>query len=136
MFSLSRVFSSPQHVTVFPQLLSFPRLRIAPASPLDGQRVRFTPNYDTSQLTGTHPYADDPVNHIHWKVTAHTGALYAEDFSPGKQSRLGMRTGVLSSPSRPRLTANEPLIRASSQSSKQSSTGILPMTGVLVLSSP
>jgi hypothetical protein len=53
------VFSSPQRVVVFP------RLRIAPASPLDGQRVRFAPNYDTSQLMGTHPYAGDPLNHIH-----------------------------------------------------------------------
>ena len=117
VFSLTRIFSSSQRVTVFP------RLRIALASPLDGQRVRFAPNYDTSQLTGTHPYTDDPMNHIHWKVTAHTGALYAKDFSPSKQSRLGMRTGVLSSPSRPRLRANEPFIRASSQSSRQSSTG-------------
>ena len=82
VFSLSRAFSSPQSVTVFPRLLSFPRLRIALTSPLDGQRVRFAPNYDTSQLTGIHPYANDPMNRIHWKATAHSGALYAKDFSP------------------------------------------------------
>jgi uncharacterized protein (DUF58 family) len=82
VFFLSRPLSSPQRVTVFPRLLSFPRLRIALTSPLDGQRVRFAPNYDTSQLAGTHLYADDPLNRIHWKVSAHTGALYAKDFSP------------------------------------------------------
>jgi uncharacterized protein (DUF58 family) len=82
VFSLSRVFSSPQRVAVFPRLLSFPRLRIALTSPLDGQRVRFAPNYDTSQLMGTHPYAGDPLNHIHWKVTARTGALYAKRLQP------------------------------------------------------
>ena len=82
VFSLTRVFSSPQRVTVFPRLLSFPRLRIALTSPLDGQRVRFAPNYDASQLTGIHPYANDPMNRIHWKATAHSGALYAKDFSP------------------------------------------------------
>ena len=82
VFSLTRVFSSLQHVTVFPRLLSFPRLRIALTSPLDGQRVRYAPNVDTSQLTGTHPYDGEPMNRIHWKVSAHTGALYAKDFSP------------------------------------------------------
>lgn len=83
MFSLSRVFdASSQPVTVFPKLMSFPRLRIALTSPLDGQRVRFAPNYDTTQLAGTHPYVDDPLNHIHWKVSAHSGALYAKEFSP------------------------------------------------------
>ncbi|MCX6096944.1 MAG: DUF58 domain-containing protein, partial [Caldiserica bacterium] len=82
VFSLSRVFSSPQRVIVFPRLLSFPRLRITLTSPLDGQRVRFAPNYDTSQLMGIHPYANDPMNRIHWKATAHSGALYAKDFSP------------------------------------------------------
>ena len=82
VFSLTRIFSSSQHVTVFPRLLSFPRLRIALTSPLDGQRVRYAPNVDTSQLTGTHPYDGEPMNRIHWKVTAHTGTLYAKDFSP------------------------------------------------------
>ena len=82
VFSLTRIFSSLQRVTVFPRLLSFPRLRIALTSPLDGQRVRYAPNVDTSQLTGTHPYDGEPMNRIHWKVSAHTGALYAKDFSP------------------------------------------------------
>jgi uncharacterized protein (DUF58 family) len=82
VFSLTRILSSLQRVTVFPRLLSFPRLRIALTSPLDGQRVRYAPNVDTSQLTGTHPYDGEPMNRIHWKVSAHTGALYAKDFSP------------------------------------------------------
>ncbi|HWQ21581.1 MAG TPA: DUF58 domain-containing protein, partial [Clostridia bacterium] len=82
VFSLSRVFPSSQRVTVFPRLLSFPRLRIALTSPLDGQRVRYAPNVDTSQLSGTHPYDGEPMNRIHWKVSAHAGALQAKDFSP------------------------------------------------------
>ncbi len=89
MFSLSRVFdSSSQPVTVFPKLMSFPRLRIALTSPLDGQRVRFAPNYDTSQLMGTHPYVNDPLNHIHWKMSAHSGALYAKEFSPSASKTI------------------------------------------------
>jgi uncharacterized protein (DUF58 family) len=89
MFSLSRVFNaSSQPVTVFPNLMSFPRLRIALTSPLDGQRVRFAPNYDTSQLAGTHPYVNDPLNHIHWKVSAHSGALYAKEFCPSASKTI------------------------------------------------
>jgi uncharacterized protein (DUF58 family) len=89
MFSLSRVFNaSSQPVTVFPKLMSFPRLRIALTSPLDGQRVRFAPNYDTSQLAGTHPYVNDPLNRIHWKVSAHSGALVAKEFSPSASKTI------------------------------------------------
>jgi uncharacterized protein (DUF58 family) len=89
MFSLSRVFdASSQPVTVFPKLMSFPRLRIALTSPLDGQRVRFAPNYDTSQLAGTHPYVNDPLNRIHWKVSAHSGALVAKEFSPSASKTI------------------------------------------------
>jgi len=89
VFSLSRVFNTSfQSVTVFPKLMSFPRLRIALTSPLDGQRVRFAPNYDTSQLAGTHPYVSDPLNRIHWKVSAHSGALYAKEFSPSASKTI------------------------------------------------
>lgn len=88
LFSLTRIFSSLQRVTVFPRLLSFPQLRIALTSPLDGQRVRYAPNVDTSQLTGTHPYDGEPMNRIHWKVSAHTGALYAKDFSPSASKTI------------------------------------------------
>ncbi|MCE5193322.1 DUF58 domain-containing protein [bacterium] len=82
LFSLTRVFRGSEYVTAFPRLLSLPKLRIALTSPLDGQRVRFAPNYDTSQLTGVHAYANDSMNRIHWKATAHSGTLYAKDFSP------------------------------------------------------
>jgi len=82
VFSLTRVFPGSECVIAFPRLLSFPRLRIALTSPLDGQRVRFAPNHDTSQLMGIHAYANDPMNRIHWKATAHSGTLYVKDFSP------------------------------------------------------
>lgn len=88
VFSLTRVFAGSKSVIAFPRLLSFPRLRIALTSPLDGQRVRFAPNYDTSQLTGIHPYANDPMNRIHWKATAHSGTLYAKDFSPSASKTI------------------------------------------------
>lgn len=88
VFSLSRVFPGSDYVTAFPRLLSFPRLRIALTSPLDGQRVRFAPNYDTSQLTGIHAYANDPMNRIHWKASAHAATLYAKDFSPSASKTI------------------------------------------------
>lgn len=88
VFSLSRVFPGSEYVTAFPRLLSFPRLRIALTSPLDGQRVRFAPNYDTSQLTGIHAYANDPMNRIHWKASAHAATLYAKDFSPSASKTI------------------------------------------------
>jgi hypothetical protein len=47
---------------------------------------------------------------------------YLTDLSPRWSARLGMRTGGFLPLSRPRLRANGPPIRASSQSSRQSST--------------
>lgn len=88
VFHLFRTIHDPQQVTVFPRLLPLQKLRIALTSPLDGQRVRFAPNDDTSQLIGTHPYAGEPFNRIHWKMSAHAGHLFTKEFSPSASKTL------------------------------------------------
>lgn len=69
-------------LTVVPRPISLAAMHIALTSPLDGQRVRYAPNVDTSQLSGTHPYDGEPMNRIHWKISAHTGTLVVKDFAP------------------------------------------------------
>ncbi|MHB8070642.1 MAG: DUF58 domain-containing protein [Candidatus Cryosericum sp.] len=69
-------------LTIVPRPVSLSAMHIALTSPIDGQRVRYAPNVDTSQLTGTHPYDGEPMNRIHWKMTAHTGTVVVKDFTP------------------------------------------------------
>jgi len=82
IFRIQRTIPSQLTLTVVPRPISLAAMHIALTSPLDGQRVRYAPNVDTSQLTGTHPYDGEPMNRIHWKMSAHTGTLVVKDFTP------------------------------------------------------
>lgn len=82
IFHIQHTVPSQLTLTVVPRPISLAAMHIALTSPLDGQRVRYAPNVDTSQLTGTHPYDGEPMNRIHWKMSAHTGTLVVKDFTP------------------------------------------------------
>jgi uncharacterized protein (DUF58 family) len=82
IFRIQRLVPSELILTVVPRPLSLAAMHIALTSPLDGQRIRYAPNVDTSQITGTHPYDGEPMNRIHWKMSAHTGTLVVKDFTP------------------------------------------------------
>ncbi len=82
LFRLSRRLPPDEKLTVFPTVLPLEKLRVSLTSPLDGQRVKFAPNYDVSQLAGVRPYESDPMNRIHWKMSAHRGELMVKEFSP------------------------------------------------------
>jgi uncharacterized protein (DUF58 family) len=82
VFRIQRTVTPELSLTVVPRPVSLPALHISLTSPIDGQRVHYAPNVDTSQLTGTHPYDGEPMNRIHWKMTAHTGSLVVKDFTP------------------------------------------------------
>jgi uncharacterized protein (DUF58 family) len=82
LFRTSRRLIADEKLTVFPTVLPLEKLRISLTSPLDGQRVKFAPNYDVSQLAGVRPYESDPMNRIHWKMSAHRGELMVKEFAP------------------------------------------------------
>ena len=82
LFRISRRLIADEKLTVFPTVLPLEKLRISLTSPLDGQRVKFAPNYDVSQLAGVRPYESDPMNRIHWKMSAHRGELMVKEFAP------------------------------------------------------
>jgi uncharacterized protein (DUF58 family) len=82
LFRLSSRLMADEKLTVFPTVLPLEKLRISLTSPLDGQRVKFAPNYDVSQLAGVRPYESDPMNRIHWKMSAHRGELMVKEFAP------------------------------------------------------
>ncbi|MCE5193327.1 MAG: DUF58 domain-containing protein [Candidatus Cryosericum sp.] len=82
LFNVSKRVPPGVQLTVFPPVLPLEKLRISLTSPLDGQRVKFAPNYDVSQLAGVRPYQNDSMNRIHWKMSAHGGELMVKEFSP------------------------------------------------------
>jgi len=82
VFRIQYVVAPGLSLTVVPRPVSLASMHIALTSPIDGQRVRYAPNVDTSQLTGTHAYDGEPMNRIHWKMTAHTGQVVVKDFTP------------------------------------------------------
>jgi uncharacterized protein (DUF58 family) len=88
LFLIQRTIPSQLTLTVVPRPISLAAMHIALTSPLDGQRVRYAPNVDTSQLTGTHPYDGEPMNRIHWKMSAHTGTLVVKDFTPSASQTI------------------------------------------------
>jgi uncharacterized protein (DUF58 family) len=88
LFRTSRRTAAEERLTVFPTVLPLEKLRISLTSPLDGQRVRFAPNYDVSQLAGVHPYQSDPMNRIHWKMSAHKGELMVKEFAPSASKTI------------------------------------------------
>ncbi|MFA4931303.1 MAG: DUF58 domain-containing protein [Caldisericia bacterium] len=88
IFRIQRTVPSQLTLTVVPRPISLAAMHIALTSPLDGQRVRYAPNVDTSQLTGTHPYDGEPMNRIHWKMSAHTGTLVVKDFTPSASQTI------------------------------------------------
>lgn len=88
LFRMTRRLDPDQELTVFPTVLPLGKLRIALTSPLDGQRVKFAPNYDVSQLAGVRPYESDPMNRIHWKISAHRGDLMVKEFAPSASKTL------------------------------------------------
>jgi len=78
LFRISRRLIADEKLTVSP----LEKLRISLTSPLDGQRVKFAPNYDVSQLAGVRSYESDPMNRIHWKMSTHRGELMVKEFTP------------------------------------------------------
>ncbi len=82
IFRIQRTIVTELSLTVVPRAISLVAMHIALTAPIDGQRVRYAPNVDASQLNGTHPYDGEPMNRIHWKMTAHTGSLVVKDFAP------------------------------------------------------
>jgi len=82
MFNVSKRVPPGVQLTVFPPVLPLEKLRISLTSPLDGQRVKFAPNYDVSQLAGVRPYQNDSMNRIHWKMSAHRRRTHGQGVLP------------------------------------------------------
>lgn len=72
-------YSAEQEILVLPKIMhleSFPsRLREL----LPGTRSDFKLLEDTTQIKGVREYSNDPLNRIHWKISAKLGALYVKE---------------------------------------------------------
>lgn len=72
-------YSNDQEILVLPKIMyleSFPsRLREL----LPGSRSDFKLLEDSTQIRGVHEYTKEPLNRIHWKISAKLGSLYVKE---------------------------------------------------------
>lgn len=73
-----RILTSPQFVLVLPRILPLQRYDIASNRPLGETRITHRLLEDPTRIAAIRPYQPgDPLNQIHWRATARTGALHS-----------------------------------------------------------
>lgn len=73
-----RVATEPQFVLVMPKVLPLQGYNLASRRPIGEIRVAHRLFEDPTRIAGIRPYQrGDPLNRIHWRATARTGALHS-----------------------------------------------------------
>lgn len=78
-----RVVSSPRYVLVYPKLVPLEGYDISSRRPIGEVRLSHRLFEDPTRIAGVRPYEKgDPLNRIHWRATARTGALHSKVYEP------------------------------------------------------
>jgi uncharacterized protein (DUF58 family) len=73
-----RVETEPHFVLVLPKVLPLQGYNLASRRPIGEIRISHRLFEDPTRIAGIRPYQDgDPLNRIHWRATARTGALHS-----------------------------------------------------------
>ncbi|AKI97436.1 DUF58 domain-containing protein [Kosmotoga pacifica] len=75
------VFSSPEEVLILPRLMEFESFPLMLRELLTGSKSDFKLLEDPTHLKGIRRYASDPMNRIHWKISAKMRELYTKEFN-------------------------------------------------------
>jgi len=75
------VFSNPEEVLVLPRLMEFETFPLMLRELLPGSKSDFQLLEDPTYLKGVRRYASDPMNRIHWKISAKMRELYTKEFN-------------------------------------------------------
>ena len=88
-----RVLADPHYVLVPPKVLPLEGYSLASRRPIGEIRVAHRLFEDPTRIAGVRPYQQgDPMNRIHWRATARTGALHSRIF---ESSRVAGATFLL-----------------------------------------
>jgi uncharacterized protein (DUF58 family) len=78
-----RVVGKPIYVMVYPHVLPLPKYDFASERPIGEVRLQNRLFEDPTRTAGVREYqAGDPLQRVHWKVTARTGVLHCRVYEP------------------------------------------------------
>lgn len=78
-----RVLTEPHFLLVYPKVVPLEGFDIASPRPIGEIRLSLKIYEDPTRIAGTRPYElGDPLNRVHWRATARTGALHSKIYEP------------------------------------------------------
>jgi uncharacterized protein (DUF58 family) len=78
-----RVGAEPHYVLVFPKVVPLLGYDLASRRPIGNIRLTHRLYEDPTRIAGVREYqAGDPLNRVHWRATARTGALHSKVYEP------------------------------------------------------
>jgi uncharacterized protein (DUF58 family) len=78
-----RVLSEPSFLLAYPEVVPLEGFEIASRRPIGEVRMAHRLYEDPTRIAGVRSYeAGDPLNRIHWRTTARTGALHSKVYEP------------------------------------------------------
>jgi uncharacterized protein (DUF58 family) len=78
-----RAAADPHFLLVYPKVVPLEGYDISSRRPIGEVRMTYRLYEDPTRITGVREYqAGDPLNRIHWRATARTGALHSKVYEP------------------------------------------------------
>ncbi len=78
-----RVETKPHFLLVYPRIVGLEGFEIASRRPIGDVRMTYRLFEDPTRVAGVRPYeVGDPLNRVHWRATARTGALHSKVHEP------------------------------------------------------
>ncbi|AWM38372.1 hypothetical protein GobsT_34980 [Gemmata obscuriglobus] len=78
-----RVIGKPVYVMVYPKVVALPKYNFASERPIGEVRLQNRLFEDPTRTAGVRQYVQgDPLQRVHWKVTARTGQLHCRIYEP------------------------------------------------------
>jgi uncharacterized protein (DUF58 family) len=82
-----RVLTEPSFLLVYPRIVPLMGYEIASRRPIGDVRLTHRLYEDPTRIAGVRPYeSGDPLNRVHWRATARTGALHSKIHEPSTLS--------------------------------------------------
>jgi uncharacterized protein (DUF58 family) len=78
-----RVLTEPQFLMVLPKVLPLAGYDVSSKRPIGEVRMTYRLYEDPTRISGVRTYErGDPLNRVHWRATARTGALHSKVYEP------------------------------------------------------
>jgi uncharacterized protein (DUF58 family) len=78
-----RVLTSPHFLLVYPKIVPLEGFELASRRPIGEIHISHRLYEDPTRIAGVRRYeAGDPLNRVHWRATARTGALHSKVYEP------------------------------------------------------